>query len=97
MLGAELGHVEADVGALVAEQQAGDGLRQLGLADPGGPGEEGHAARAVALAAGADPGHRALDDVQHVGHRVLLALTRRRTISSAWRMRWRSIFSQGLR
>ncbi|CRQ41885.1 hypothetical protein PAERUG_E5_London_17_VIM_2_12_12_02907 [Pseudomonas aeruginosa] len=74
MLGAELGHVEADVGALVAEQQAGDGLRQLGLADPGGPGEEGHAARAVALAAGADPGHRALDDVQHVGHRVLLAL-----------------------
>ena len=43
MLGAEFRHVEADVRAFVAEQQAGDGLRELRFSDAGGPGEKGDA------------------------------------------------------
>ena len=43
MLRAEFRHVEADVGALVSEQQAGDRLGKLSFADTRRPGEEGHA------------------------------------------------------
>ena len=43
VLRGELRHVEADVGALVAEQEARDRLGELGLADAGRSGEEGHA------------------------------------------------------
>src|SRR5690606_17859777 len=68
----ELAHVEADVGALVPEQQARDRLGQLGLADAGRPGQEGDAAGAAA-APTTDAGGGALDDVEHVLDSVVLA------------------------
>ena len=41
-----LGHVDADHLLLVAEQELGDRLRQLGLADAGRAEEQQHAVRA---------------------------------------------------
>ena len=42
-----LGHVERDQRVLVAEQELGERLGQLGLADAGGPEEDERAARAL--------------------------------------------------
>ena len=65
--------------SVVAEQELGDLLGQLGLADAGRPGEEQHAAgpRGVArrLRAG-QAERRALEDVERLGDRELLALDR---------------------
>ena len=40
MLLAVLAHIEGDHGGLVVEQELGERLGQLGLADAGGPGED---------------------------------------------------------
>ncbi len=73
VLRAELGHVETDVCALVAEQELGDRLGEFGLADAGRPGEEGYAARATAAATTADARGGPLHDVEHVHDGVVLA------------------------
>jgi len=72
VLGAELRHVEADVCALVTEEQLGHGLREFGLADAGGAGEERDAAGPAAATAAADPRGRALHNVQHVHDGMVL-------------------------
>ena len=79
VLGGELTHVEADAGLLVAEQQPGDGLGELRLADAGGAGEEQDAARVVARARGlrgGQPGHGALENVERLAHGPRLTLDR---------------------
>ena len=68
----ELAHVEADVRALVAEDELRERLRELGLAHAGRTGEEQHAARPVAARArlrAGQPHHRAHQDVDRLGDR----------------------------
>ncbi len=73
----EFAHVEADICAFIAEQEAGDGLREFGLADASRPSEKRHTARAPAAFA-AEARRRALHDVEHVAYGVGLALDTRR-------------------
>ena len=73
----EFAHVETQVGALVAEYQLRERLRQFGLAHAGRPREEQHAARPAAARArlrAGQPHHRALQDVERLDHRRVLAL-----------------------
>jgi hypothetical protein len=58
----ELGHVDAHHGLLGVEQELGQGLAQLGLADTGRPEEQERAVRAVGIR---QPGARAADGVGH--------------------------------
>src|SRR5262249_17024033 len=72
----ELAHVEADVGALVAENQLRERLGELGFADTRRPGEAQHAPRAIAADAGLRAGqshHRAHQDVDGLRDRGALA------------------------
>jgi hypothetical protein len=74
MLGAELGHVEADICAVVAEEQAGDCLREFRLADPGGTGQEGDAPRSASSRRLPNADDGAFHDVEHVSDGVRLPL-----------------------
>ncbi len=65
-----LRHVDADHGALVVEEEVGERLGQLGLADTGGAEEEEGPGRTVGIR---DPGPRAPDRVGHGLHRGGLA------------------------
>ena len=60
-----LAHVDADHGPLVVEQERGERLGQLGLADAGGPEEQERPGGTVLLR---DPGPRAADGVGHGPH-----------------------------
>ena len=64
-----LAHVDADHGPLVVEEELGQRLGQLGLADAGGPEEEEAADRPVGVGQ-AGPG--AADGAGHRGHGLLL-------------------------
>ena len=64
-----LGHVDAHDGALVVEEELGQGLGQLGLAHTRGAQEEEGAGGAVGVG---DPGPRATHRVGHGGHGGLL-------------------------
>ena len=68
MLLAVLGHVDAHHGPLVIEEERGDGLRELGLADAGGTEEEERARRAVGVAdSSARAAYRIGDGVDRFG------------------------------
>src|SRR5690606_40708393 len=61
---AVLRNVERDERVLVAEQELGERLRELGLADAGGAGEDERAARALGvLEAGASAADRLGEDL----------------------------------
>jgi hypothetical protein len=73
----KLAHVEAQIGALIAENQLGQRLGEFGLAHAGGAGEEQHAARAAGAGARLGAGHahhRALENVQRLGDGAMLPL-----------------------
>ena len=73
----KLAHVEADVGALIAKNQFGQGFRQFRLAHPGRAGEEQHAPWPAAAATGLGAGevhHRTFENVERLHHRLRLAL-----------------------
>src|SRR6185437_8392085 len=72
MLGAELGHVEANIRTLVAEKQLGDGFGELSLSDTRRPSKECNSTGSPATTPTAYTGCCALHDVEHVNDRVIL-------------------------
>src|ERR1700722_12082164 len=74
MLRAEFRHIEANVGAIVSEQQTGDCLCELRFSDTGRAGQECNASWSSAPRRLADSGDGAFDDIQHVGDGMGLTL-----------------------
>jgi hypothetical protein len=66
----ELGHVDPDHVILAVEQELGQRLAQLGLADAGRPEEQERAVRPVRVG---EAGARAADRIGHQPHRLVLA------------------------
>src|SRR5262249_19466867 len=71
---AELRHVEADIGALVAEEQTGDRLRELGLSNARRSREKRDPSWSTSAPGRADTRDRSLDDIEHVNDGVFLPL-----------------------
>src|SRR5690606_6742847 len=64
-----LGHVDANHGVLVIEEEVGERLGEFGLADTGRPEEQEGSGRAPGVA---DARTRAADGIRYRGHRLLL-------------------------
>ena len=74
VFGAELRHVETDVGALVAEEQARDRLRELGLSNTCRSREKRDPAWPTSAPGRADTRDRSLHNIEHVNDGVFLSL-----------------------
>jgi hypothetical protein len=93
----ELGHVDAHHGLFGVEQELGQRLAQLGLADAGGAEEQERADRPVRVR---QPGAGAADGVGHGAHRLVLAdhaLSSSSSIAAACRARPRASSTPGCR